>query len=132
MIDCEQYHEAAQRMLVRGMPGHPPHCVHFECSACGRSGMSPPLHLRWRGTGRGVIVKRARIPIQIFVVALVHLVHDASPPPKMACHGLISLSVDLLDWNIGFQEFLINNCGGSTPPPLALLVASVMPRAQLL
>ena len=69
----------------------------------------------------------------------------------------MSLSVDLLDWNIVFQEFHLNNYGGkrkkikitlevcdvvqttnkhqlktNLDPPPALVVTCAIPRAQLL
>ena len=62
----------------------------------------PPLHLKWRSIGRGALVRGARILIQIIVVAIVHGIHDAPSPPKLALCGL---SFVLLDWNIRFQEF---------------------------
>ena len=82
----------------------------------------------------------------------------ASPPPKVACRGSMSLSVVVLDWNVVFHEFQINNYGGKRkkikimlevchvvqptnkqqlktnldPPPRALVLTCAMPRAQLL
>ena len=65
---------------------------------------SPPLILRWRGIWRRAIGKGALVTIEVVVVGDVH----GSPPHVYSLgSGLVRLPVKVLDWNTGFQEFLI-------------------------
>ena len=110
MSEC---HAEAERIFILIVPRHSPMLVYSKGSVEGVIDLHQvaiaftrlPLLLRWRGIGRGALIRGARIPVQIIVTAVVRLLHGAPPPPKLALRGFLHLSYVLLNWNIRFQEF---------------------------